>query len=466
MSEKETLTVQFLGAAGTVTGSKFLIECAGKRILIDCGLFQGKKELRKMNWSSVPFDASTLDCVLLTHGHLDHVGYLPLLVRQGFRGPVFATWPTIDIARLILFDCAKIQEEDAKRANKYGYSKHHPALPLYTAKDVEAALTLFRSQPVDEWIGIDSDISFRMQYNGHILGSVFIELRIGGKTLVFSGDLGRPNDPLLYAPRKPVHADVVFIEATYGNKIHETNPKQLLTDAINRAITKKGIILIPSFAVERTQLIMYYVSKLMDENLVPRLPVYMDSPMAAYVMEVFVRHNGWHRLTTTDFVRIHQDIRVVDKPEETDRIIDDHAPKIVIAAAGMASGGRILTYFDRFIEDPRTTVLLVGHQAEGTRGRAMLDGAAHIKLHGFFLDVEADIVQVEGLSAHADSTELTDWLSDLARPPEKIFIVHAEKDGAEGLQTSLKKTYGYSSTIPQLNEWHTLRIPVRESLRI
>jgi metallo-beta-lactamase family protein len=465
MSENNKITVQFFGAAGTVTGSKHLLEYNGLKILVDCGLFQGTKELRKRNWETLPFDASSLDGVLLTHGHLDHVGYLPLLVKQGFSGPIYATHPTMDIARLILFDSARIQEEDAERANKGGYSKHHPAKPLYTTTDVEAVIPLFRQQPLDTWIPLSPESSFRMHYNGHILGSVFIELKMGDKTLVFSGDLGRPEDPLLHVPQKPRYADIVFIEATYGNKIHPGNPKHALADAINNAIKKPGVIIIPSFAVERTQLIMHYITQLRAENAIPVVPVYMDSPMAAHVMDAFAQHTKWHRLSPAEYGEIRKNIRIITRPDQTEKLVKDRMPKIVIAAAGMASGGRVLSYFEHFIEDHRTTILLVGHQAEGTRGRALLDGAARIKMRGRYLDVRADIVQVQGLSAHADRNELTGWLSDLTEAPEQIFIIHAENDGANGLKDALKREYGYTCTIPQLQEQYTFPATVSESLK-
>ena len=274
---KENLNIQFLGASGTVTGSKYLVELSGKKILVDCGLFQGLKELRLLNWQDLPFDVSSLDAVILTHGHLDHVGYLPLLVKQGFRGKIHATQPTIEIARLILLDSAKIQEEDAKRANRYGYSKHHPAKPLYTAEEAENVFPMFQVESVGQWINIAAVFTFRLRYNGHII-STFIELKAANKTIVFSGDIGRPEDPLLFAPKRPEQADILLIESTYGDRLHADHPKEQLADAINKAAAKNGTIIIPTFAVERTQLLMYYLWKLKNENRIPDLPVYMDSP--------------------------------------------------------------------------------------------------------------------------------------------------------------------------------------------
>lgn len=450
MSEK--ITVQFLGAAGTVTGSKYLIETGQKKILVDCGLFQGLKELRLLNWEPLPFDVSSLDYVILTHGHLDHVGYLPLLIKHGFKGQIHATRPTVEITKLILKDSAKIQEEDAERANKYQYSKHHPAKPLYTEEEAEKVFSHLHSEELDEWIVLDEGISFRLNYVGHILGAVFIELKLNDKLLVFSGDIGRPDDPLLFSPSRPTQADVLFIESTYGARIHKDDPASMLMHAINSAVERNGVIIIPSFAVERTQLIMYHIWKLSMSKLIPEIPVYMDSPMGTEVLSLFERNHAWHKLDQNLLHEMLQKIKLISKPEQTFRLAKDHEPKIIIAASGMATGGRVLSYFESFLGDEKATILLVGFQGEGTRGRALLDGAEEIKLHGKFWKVRAKIELIEGLSAHADQTELIEWMGNLQQVPEKIFIIHGEKEGAAGLQKSMMEKYGYTSVIPQLNE--------------
>lgn len=456
MKTKPHFTVQFLGAAGTVTGSKYLIEFPDKKLLVDCGLFQGLKELRLLNWESLPFDVSSLDGVLLTHGHLDHVGYLPLLVKQGFTGPIYATAPTIEIARLILLDSAKIQEEDAERANLHGYSKHHPAKPLYTTEEAEQVFQLFQPELPDQWISFDEQISFRFRYNGHILGSTFIELKAGDETLVFSGDLGRIVDPLLFPPQRPEHADVLFIESTYGARLHQDHPKELLATAIKNAAAKNGTIIIPSFAVERTQLLMYYLWELRKEGAIPHLPVYMDSPMGSEVLAIFARNTSWHKLTASECAEMCRDIQVVGKPEDTMKLSCSDAPKIIIAASGMATGGRVLTYFEHFLGNPDATILLVGFQGEGTRGRALLDGEKTIKLHGKYLDVKAEVLLVEGLSAHADQRELIDWMSQLKSQPQRLFIVHGEPEGSIALKAKIQEVYGYESIIPERNERYEL----------
>lgn len=448
MKHTANVTVQFLGAAGTVTGSKYLIDTPHQRLLVDCGLFQGLKELRLLNREPFPVNPASIDAVILTHGHLDHVGYLPLLVKHGFSGPIYATQPTEEVARLILLDSARIQEEDAERANRGGYSKHSPAEPLYTVKDAEAVFPLFCKRESNEWITIAEDCSFRMQYNGHIIGATFVELQIGVKRLVFSGDIGRPKDPLLFPPQKPDRADFLFIESTYGNRIHEEDPKKQLAEAILKAVEKNGTILIPSFAVERTQLLMYYLWELRQEKIIPHIPIYMDSPMGTRVLDVFRNNLQWHRISPAVADRIRDCIHVIRKPEETVQLAKNSAPKIIIAASGMATGGRILTYFEHFLGDSRATILLVGYQGEGTRGRALLDGADELKMRGKYWKVRADIALVEGLSAHADQPELIDWMSNLRARPEQVFIVHGEQESAEALKMKIEEVYQLECTIP------------------
>ena len=457
MEQKNKISVRFLGAAGTVTGSKYLIETSDKKILIDCGLFQGLKELRNRNWTNLPVDASAIDCVLLTHGHLDHVGYLPLLVKQGFIGKIYATAPTIEITKLILRDSAKIQEEDADQANAFKYTKHKPAKPLYNTKEAEAVLPLLFSSSIDRWIEIFPQIFFRLKYNAHILGAVFIELKIYDKLFVFSGDIGR-EDPLMCKPEKPQDANFLFIESTYGNKIHPDNAKELLMQAINQAASLNGTIIIPGFAVERTQLLMYYIWKLQAEMKIPLLPVYMDSPMGSSVLSVFQKFPEWHKLKSKEYTEMCQDIKLIKNPEETEQLACNKMPKIIIAGSGMASGGRVLTYFEHYLNNESATIILAGYQGEGTRGRSLLDGAKEIKMRGKFWPVKANIVMVEGLSAHADQNELIDWLSDLKSSPEKVFIVHGEKQSAEGLQQKIKEKYNWNSEIPQFNDIAELQI--------
>lgn len=459
---KTNLIVHFFGAAKTVTGSKYLIELSGKKIMIDCGMFQGLKELRLLNWQSLPFDVSTLDAVILTHGHLDHVGYLPLLVKQGFKGKIHATAPTIDIAKLILLDSAKIQEEDAERANEHGYTKHHPAKPLYDTKEAQSVFPLFQKQEPDSWIKLSDLFTFRFRYNGHIVGATFVELKAADKFLVFSGDIGRQEDPLLFPPQKPDNADVVFIESTYGSRLHPDHPEIRLTELIRKAVAKNGTIIIPVFAVERAQLLMYYLWKLKSTGAIPDIPVYMDSPMGKSVLQIFSNHPTWHKLSPSDSKQILSEIRVISEQRETLKLAENKQHKIILAASGMATGGRVLTYFEHYLGQQSATILMVGYQGEGTRGRALLDGAKEIKMHGKYWPVHATCELVEGLSAHADQKELIDWLSDLKEKPEKVFIVHGEQEGSTALQTKLKEVYGYDGIIPELNSTYTIEVNVKE----
>jgi metallo-beta-lactamase family protein len=448
----EKIIIQFLGAAGTVTGSKYLLKAFGKNILIDCGLFQGLKELRLLNWDALPINSKEIDVVLLTHGHLDHCGYLPRLVKSGFDKKILATTPTFEIAKVILEDSARIQEEDAQLANRHGYSKHKPARPLYDTKDVERTLPHFSAQLLDTWINLFENISVRFRYNGHILGATFIELKIGNKRFVFSGDIGREKDSLLHPPQRPEQADVLFIESTYGNKLHPGNAEAHLAEVINEAAQTQGTIIIPSFAVERTQLLMYLFWQLRKKNGIPSIPVYMDSPMGKNVLDIFHHNKEWHKLSTEDCNEMCRDIIQVQTIQDTLNLAKQKNAKIVIAGSGMASGGRVLTYFQKYLGDEKATILLVGYQAEGTRGRALLEGASEIKLHGKYYAVKARTVNIEGLSAHADQAELIAWLSHIKNKPENIFIVHGEKEGAEALKNKIKKIYNWSCEIPALHQ--------------
>lgn len=446
------MKIHFLGAAGTVTGSKYLIETQHKNILVDCGLFQGLKELRLLNWESIPFNVKKIDMVLLTHGHLDHVGYLPRLVSEGFSGEIWGTEPTLEIAKVILEDSARIQEEDAERANAEGFSKHKPAKPLYDTKDVKKTLLLFRPQQLDKWIEIDKEIFCRFKYNSHIIGATFIELKIQNKIIVFSGDIGRSNDLLMYPPQKPEAADILFIESTYGDRLHPEHSEENLIEIINTAAKKKGTIIIPGFAVERIQMLMYLLWKLRKKGAIPNLPIYMDSPMGTSVLDIFKRHPSWHKLPMNECEEMLKDIKQILTIQETYKLSASGIPKIIIAASGMASGGRVLTYFVQYLGQPSATVLLVGYQAEGTRGRALLEGAKEVKLYGKYFPVKAKIENAEGLSAHTDQKGLLDWMSGLKQKPKHIFIVHGEPQSADALRVKIKDVYGMEGKIPSLNE--------------
>jgi metallo-beta-lactamase family protein len=389
---------------------------------------------------------------LLTHGHLDHTGYLPRLVKLGFKGSIYGTNPTLDIATIILNDSAKIQEQEAERANKEGYSKHHPAQPLYDLNDVENTIPHFKKVPPAQWITLFDGIKARFSYNGHILGGSYIELDIFGKRFVFSGDIGRTNDLLLYPPLKPKKADILLIESTYGGRFHPEEAEALpkIEELVKSTIKRGGSLFIPSFSVERAQLLMLILGKLVRENKIPKVPMILDSPMGADVLKLFYFSRDWHKLTEEACLEMCSYFRVVNSYSETLELRSDDSPKIVIAGSGMLTGGRILNYLEKQAENPDNTLLLVGFQAEGTRGRKLLEGARSFKVFGKMVSFNMQLESIEGLSAHADHTELLDWLSELRKKPERIFIVHGERESAEALQKGIKETYNWNSEIPDL----------------
>lgn len=449
----QDIKIHFLGAVGTVTGSKFLISALGKKILIDCGMFQGVKRLRLLNWENLPIQIDDIDIILLTHGHYDHCGYLPRLIKKGFKGQIRATLPTLQIAETILKDSAKIQEEEAEKANKEGYSKHKPAEALYDSEDVENTIKKFNEIEEGKWIELFDEIKVRFNYNGHILGATFIELDIKGKIFVFSGDIGRENDLLLYDPKKPEIADYVFIESTYGDRFHPNDTEEKFVRIINETIKKKGTVIIPSFAVERTQTVVYMLQKMQDDGLIPHIPMYIDSPMGNNVFDIFLKNSSWYKEDAKKyFDEMSNKIKKVTSMRETAKLNNDDTPKIIIAGSGMGTGGRVLTYFENYLGDKLSTILLVGYQSEGTRGRQLMDGIKEIKIHGKYYNVKSRIENIQGLSAHADQNGLIDWLSDIKNTPSKVFVVHGESQASDILRLKIKDTYGWDCLTPSLNE--------------
>ena len=447
------MKIKFLGGTGTVTGSKTLVESNGIRILIDCGQFQGIKSLRELNWEPLPILPNTIDFVLLTHGHLDHCGWLPRLVNQGFEGKIYCTSPTAAIAKLILLDSAKIQEEEAERANKEHYSKHEKAEPLYNLIQAEKVFPLFRVLKTNEEVLLDPEISAVFRNAGHIIGACSIELKLEGKTLVFSGDIGRDDDVLMYPPIKPKEADYVFLESTYGNRIHaDEDVKLLLETYINNTYQINGTVIIPSFAVERAQTIMYLLWQLKIENKIPDISYIIDTPMGISVLDIFMNNRNWHKLSESDCIEMCQMFTLNSDYKETITSIFDKQPKVVIAASGMITGGRVLSYLERYIGLPETTVIIVGYQAEGTRGRKLLEGATEIKIYGKYYPVLAKILEIEGLSAHGDQNDLLNWLSDLKKKPEKVFLVHGENQPADELRIKINEKYGFDCAVPLMGQ--------------
>jgi metallo-beta-lactamase family protein len=451
-SDHMTLKIAFFGGVGTVTGSKYLIETETTRLMVDCGLFQGYKQLRLRNWRPLPVAPDTIDAVLLTHAHIDHSGYLPVLVKNGFKGPVYCTEATTDLSRILLRDSGYLQEREAERANKYGYTKHDPAKPLYGQKDAAKALEMFHSVEFDEAIDLPGGIRATFRRAGHILGAAIVELDIEGRRIVFSGDLGRFDNPIMNDPSSIAHADYLLVESTYGNRLHGTrDPEDALEDIIVRTAQRGGTILIPSFAVGRAQTLLFYLHRLKKAGRIPDLPIYLDSPMAINATELFCRHSEDHKLTASEAEAACHAAAYVHTGEESKELDSDMnvLPKIIISASGMATGGRILHHLKRYAPDARNTILFAGFQAGGTRGAAMVGGATEIKIHGAYHPVKAEVACLHMLSAHADADEIMRWLSHFAGPPKQTFIVHGEPDAADTLRHRIQEELGWTAMVPE-----------------
>lgn len=438
------MKVTFIGAAGAVTGSKTLIESKGIQLLIDCGQYQGIKSIQELNWEELPILPSKIDFVLLTHGHLDHCGWLPRLVSQGFKGKIYCTSPTRDIAKLILLDSAKIQDSESHYGSKE---------PLYTVKQAQNVFPFFRIIKRNETIALDAEIEATFFNAGHILGACSIELRIENKCLVFSGDLGRDSDLLLYPPKKPTHADFVFLESTYGDRLHpSTDAKLELAVDIENTIKKNGTVIIPSFAIERAQTIMFLLWQLRNENRIPTVPLVVDTPMGISALEIFTYYKTWHKLPVRVCIALTKMFRMVTDFHESMEVIGNDQPKVIIAASGMVSGGRVLNYLEYYIEKPETSIIIVGYQAEGTLGRKLLEGAKEVTIYGTTYSVNAKILEVTGLSAHADQSELLNWFSDLEHPPKKVYLLHGEDQSRKALKQKIFDRLKCECHIPNKGE--------------
>jgi metallo-beta-lactamase family protein len=452
MSSQPTIT--FLGAAGTVTGSRYLLSSKDHTILVDCGLFQGYKNLRQRNWQPFAREPKTIDAVLLTHAHLDHSGYLPRLVASGFKGPIYCTGATRDLCEILLMDSAKLQEEEAAYNNRHRYSRHDPALPLYTIKDAEHALSHFETIPYsyreDDAPTVSiGDISARFFSNGHILGSSFIDVTIGGKHVLFSGDMGRPNDLLMNPPVPPVYCDYLVIESTYGDRLHGNQDIwEAVADIVNRTAARGGSLLIPSFAVGRAQLMLYLLTELRRRELIPPLPIYLDSPMAISATEILKQHPQLHRLDENACEGLSRDVHFTRTVEESMAINEVTLPCVVLSASGMATGGRVLHHLSRMLGDHRNTVLFAGYQAPGTRGARLVNGEKKIKIFGRYHDVRAEVCSLGFLSAHADWLEMVRWLQQLPVAPKHCFVTHGEPAASDQFRVLLNEEMNWSAGVP------------------
>jgi metallo-beta-lactamase family protein len=453
MKKQTDLYLQFIGAAGTVTGSKTLLATAKHKILIDCGLFQGLKDLRALNWQNLPVKASSIEHVILTHAHLDHCGYIPALVKAGFKGKIYCTPETKEIAEIILLDSAKIQTEDAEKANKFGYSKHETAVPLYDVNHVAKAMKHFETREYGEWTYVNDEMKFSFRNSGHIQGSSFVIVHVHDKKIVFSGDLGR-SKPLLQQPAdKLPEADYLVLESTYGDRIHpDISPYEELKHIVRRALRRGGNIIIPSFAVERAQEVMMILGKLMYEGEIPEVPVYLDSPMGVSVTKIMSEGSDWVDKNKDLVSFMEQKIRLVRDSGESLGVLASRKKKIIIAGSGMITGGRVLQYLEKYISDEKTTVVLVGFQAVGTRGRDLEEGAKEIKFYGKFHSVKADIVKVDSLSSHADQSEMLSWLKKAEALPKKIFLNHGEPHAQQIFRVKLCTELDTNVYVPTLNE--------------
>jgi len=454
---KSGVTLSFLGAAGTVTGSKTLLTHDGHQLLVDCGLFQGFKNLRQLNWLDLPFDPQRLNAVVLTHAHLDHSGALPLLVKQGYRGPIYASSATIDVATVLLLDSAKLQQEEANYANRHHTTRHHPAKPLYTVDDVQKTVDLFEPLAFGEYNEVLPEISVKLQRAGHILGAASVRVHAGDREIVFSGDLGRSEAPILGAPEILGPTDYVVMESTYGNRRHPTeDSKEVLATIINATVKRGGAVLIPAFAVGRSQVLLHAINDMIERGLIPKVPVFLDSPMAVNVTKLYQKHHDDHQLSAKQIKTVFSVAELVSTVAESQALNALRYPRIIISASGMATGGRVLHHMRTLIGDHRNAVIFAGFQAAGTRGARLVAGEPTIRMFGQDLEVKAEIHSVEGFSAHADADQLLEWLESAGGSPRQVFLNHGEPTASDTLRLRIEHELKLSCQVPLLGQQYTL----------
>lgn len=444
------MQITFLGGTGTVTGSKYLLLHDGARLLVDCGLFQGVKRLRLRNWEPLPLPAGEIDAVVLTHAHIDHSGYLPLLARHGFRGAVYCSEATYALCRILLPDCGHLQEEEAEHANRHGYAKHKPALPLYTRADAERCLTLFRPQRFgDPWEPVPG-ITARLHPSGHMLGSAFVHMDDGHRSILFSGDIGRPDDLVLRPPVPLPGADFVVVESTYGNRHHpSSDPLTQLGDAVKRTAARGGAVVIPAFAVGRAQNLLYGLHLLKQRRSIPQVPVYLDSPMAIDTTRIYCAHRAEHRLTEAQCDAMCNAATIVNKAADSKVLSAHRGPMVIVSASGMATGGRVVHHLKAFLPDRRNTILMAGFQATGTRGAAIVGGAHSVRIHGEDVPIRAEVASLPSLSAHADASEIVAWMRRFAQAPRMVFVTHGEPEAADAMRSRIEHELGWPASVPE-----------------
>lgn len=442
-------TLRFLGGADSVTGSRFLVEHEGVRVLVDCGMFQGYKVLRERNRAPFPVPPDSIDAVVLTHAHLDHTGYVPALVRDGFRGPVYATPGTADLAGIMLPDSGYLAEEEAGRAARRGYAKHAQPRPLYTAADAQRSLESFVRADFDEPRTIAPGIRFTFVPAGHILGAAGIRLEVGGRSIRFTGDLGRAHDPLMLPPRPLEAADVLVAESTYGDRLHaEEDAAEALADVVTRVARRGGVVLVPAFAVGRTETILLHLSRLLHAGRIPNVPVYLNSPMAIDAADIYQRYPQEHRISEQELRRMYSLATLVRSVGDSKLLNLRGGPMVIVSASGMLTGGRILHHVAAYGPDPRNAIVLTGYQAGGTRGSALLEGAETLRIFGEDVPIAAEVVSIDAMSAHADADELYGWITAGSPPPERVYLVHGEREAAEALRVRLAHGAGLDARVP------------------
>jgi metallo-beta-lactamase family protein len=453
------LTLRSLGAASTVTGSKHLLESGGKRILIDCGLFQGVKNLRELNWAPLAVEPASIDAVVVTHAHLDHTGYLPRLVRDGFTGPIFSTPATAAVAEIILRDSAYLQERDAAFLNKHKASKHHPALPLYDSDDARRAIELFATHPFGQEFSLwgsgqqMTGPTVTLRRAGHILGASTVDVFWEGRRIVFTGDLGRYDDPIMLDPDPVTAADYLVMESTYGDRVHEkADPAEALAVVVDETVKRGGTLVVPAFAVGRAQTLLYYLWQLRTAGRLPDVPIYLDSPMAINASDLLGEFADDHRLAPGVYEGMCAMASYTRDAEQSMKISASTEPKIVISASGMATGGRILHHLKAFAPDPRNTIMITGYQVPGTRGASIAAGERFVRIYGEWVPIKAQVANLAMLSAHADADELIRWASGFVSPPEKVFVVHGEPQPADTLRTRIGREFGWDAVVPRPNQ--------------